>query len=58
MKWIFRILGLAVGYAFGCWFWSLDVFAISPDEVGGWWQGIWQGWACPFNFVRSFFSDC
>lgn len=58
MKWIFRIVCLAVIFALACWFWSLDWFSIDPDSVGGWWQGVWQGWAFPCNFVRSFFTDC
>ena len=55
---ILRIVFCIAWLAIYFWFWSLDWFTIDPDSVGGWWQGIWQGWAFPCNFVRSFFTDC
>ena len=53
-KVLFKIAMLLIVLAIGCWFWSL--FDVNPE--GGWWQGIWQGVAFPWNFVRSLFTDC
>ena len=53
-KWLFKIGIFLLVLAIGCWFWSL----FDVNSGGGWWQGVWQGVAWPWNFVRSWFTGC
>jgi hypothetical protein len=29
----------------------------TPDQIGGFWWGLWNGWTAGFSFIGSLFSD-